>query len=179
MSLPLGNNLEFLQNRFQEDYEGLKAEAVKRAQEAKWRRISAYTFKGIAVFGGISIAAGLHGVWSQVIGILITVAVAIDALFSNHKRLLIVSAAAHAYSNLLDNIKHTHTQKLAEVIKLRQTDQDNARTKLEELLSGLMLQLHNEHQTIETGLKEADLKLLNTISLEQHASDLSTKEQKQ
>lgn len=177
MSSPDGNLLEFLTNRFEESYEATKADASNCAREAKWRRFSAYALKAIAVFGGISIAAGLRGVWSQIVGILITVAVALDALFSNHKRLLIVTAASHAYSNLLSNIRQSYNRQLAGVLKLRQTDQDKAKAKLEKLLNDLMLQLQNEHQQIIKGLQEADLKLLNTISLEQRAAELAGNKQ--
>jgi hypothetical protein len=105
-----------------------------------------------------------------VVGVLVTVAVAIDALFSNHKRLLTVTAAANAYSNLLRNVKQTFNQKLSGILRLKETDEKKAKAQLENLIDGLLRKLHEEQNHIEDGLQAADLTVLETISLEQHAA---------
>lgn len=164
-----GNLIKYLQERFADAYEKAKGEAKTISQEAWWRRTIAYSLKGIAVFGGISIAAGLHGIWSQVIGILITVVVAVDALSSNHRRLLFVTEASNAYRNLLRDIEQTYNIKLGEILKLRERGRDvEAKDKLESFINELLIQLQSEQNRIEKGLQEADLKLLETIKLEHH-----------
>lgn len=170
MATANGDVIEYLQKQFEEEYGRASAAAQRLSREAKQRRWAAYTLKAIAIFGGISIAAGLRGVWSQVVGLLVTVAVAVDALFSNHKRLLTVTAAANAYSNLLRNIRQTYNQKLVGILKLKGPDGKKAKAQLENLIDGLLRELHNEQNQIEGGLQAADLKLLDNISLEQHAA---------
>ena len=165
-----GNVIEFLQKRFEDDYSTVTLSSRRHLREAKLRRWTAYLLKAIAIFGGIAIAAGLNAFWSHVVGLAIAVVVAMDALSSNHKRLLIVTAAANAYSNLLRNIHQTYMQKLAGVLRLKKTDKAAAETELESLIDTLLNQLNAEQNRIEEGLQADDLKLLKDISLEQHAA---------
>jgi hypothetical protein len=52
----------------------------------------------------------------------------------------------------------------------KETDEKKARARLEGLIDGLLKKLHEEQNHIEDGLQAADLKLLENISLEQHAA---------
>jgi len=151
--------LEFQQIRFKEDYDAAKIAAKKLSHEATYRRVTAYVLKGIAVFGGIAVAAGLRGHWSQGIGILISVAVTADGLFANHKRLLMVTKAANAYSLLLETISHRYDQALAPILA------DKAR-ELGKMISSASDMLFAEKKKIDVALQGDDLKLLNSLSVE-------------
>jgi hypothetical protein len=164
-----GNLIEYLQERFEESIATTEKSAIQLKQEAGWRRFLAYALKAIAIFGGISITAGLQQPASQIVGIIITVAVAVDALFSNHKRLLAVTSAANAYSNLLSNVKSSYNIELAAVLKIKETDKAKARKQLQAMVTKYMRKLKDEKERIDNGLQETDLRLLNTISLEQKA----------
>ena len=134
--------------------------------EAKKRRLTAYLLKGLAVFGGIAVAAGLRGWWSQAVGILITVAVAIDALSANHSRLLTLTKASQAYSRLLETTSHGYDQDLAPLFRLRGISPHEAEAQLEAMIRTATETLFAERQKIETALQEDDLKLLNSLSVE-------------
>jgi hypothetical protein len=164
-----GDPIAYLQDRFEESINTAEEAAIKLRQEAGWRRFIAYALKAIAIFGGISITAGLRQPASQIVGIVITVAIAFDTLFSNHKRLLAVTSAANAYSNLLSNVKDSYNIELGAILKLNETDEEKARKQLQTMVTKYMKKIIEERQKIDTALQETDLKLLNTISLEQKA----------
>ena len=165
------NPVEFLQNRFEEAYKETEQRSAQVSKESKTRLYTAYLLKAVAVFGGIAIAAGLKGVWSQVVGILITVAVAYDALSSNHKRLIVVMKATNAYSTLLSKVRHSYNQKLAPILAISGSDEEaTKKQKLDKLISPLIDELHEGKMTIDSALQEEDLKLLNSLALEQAKS---------
>lgn len=160
--------LDFQQNRFKEQYDAAKKAAKKLGNETTKRKVTAYVLKGIAVFGGIAVAAGLRGHWSQAVGILISVAVAADGLLSNHRRLLMVTRASNAYSRLLETISHRYNQALAPILEHQETSAqkaDKARD-LGKMISSASEMLFTEKQKIDTALQEEDLKLLNSLSVE-------------
>jgi hypothetical protein len=163
-----GDSLEFQQNRFKEQYEAAGKAAEKLRGEARLRQIAAYILKGIAVFGGIAVAAGLGGKLSQVVGILISVAVAGDSLFSNHKRLLIVKKASNAYSGLLGIISHRFNEALVPILDNQKTSAHKAHAAgdLGKVISSASEMLFEEKKKIDTAVQEEDLKLLNSLSVE-------------
>jgi hypothetical protein len=165
-----GHVIDYLQKRFEEDYSTVNTSSQHLSREAIVRRWTAYLLKAIAVFGGIAIAAGLNAYWSHVVGVLIAVVVGTDGVFSNHKRLLIVTAAANAYSNLLRNIRQTYNQKLGDVLRLKTRDKAAAESQLGDFIGSLLRELNKEQNQIESGIQSDDLKLLQNISVEQHAA---------
>lgn len=64
------------------------AQEQATALEARWRRIIACGFKLIAVLGGVMVASGVDPKLAQRIGIALAVVIAVDAVFSNHERLV-------------------------------------------------------------------------------------------
>jgi hypothetical protein len=176
MDAPIdGNLIEFLQNRFSETHQKVSDDSKVISREAKLRRTLAYFLKAVAVFGGLAIAVGIPKEWSQVVGILIAVAITVDSLFSNHRRLLSVTEASNAYKNLLRDIEQTYNIKLAEVLKTRKTKGEaKAKDKLEALINNLLIQLQGEQSRIEKGLQDSDLKLLESIKLEHQTAAAAT-----
>ena len=167
MSSAMPNSLAFLQKRFEEAYAKTEETYKKRTAESTQRRSIAYLLKAIAVFGGIAVAAGLNGFWSHAVGILIMVAVGTDTLFSNQKRLLLVTKASNAYKRLLDIVSHQYDQKLASILRQYQKEPKQAEEQLESMILAINENLFTEKQKIETALEEEDLKLLNSLAIEQ------------
>jgi hypothetical protein len=160
--------LDFQQNRFKEQFDATNKAAKRLGNETTRRKVTAYVLKGIAVFGGIAVAAGLRGHWSQAVGILISVAVAADGWLSNHKRLLMVTRASNAYSRLLATISHRYNEALVPILQHQQASPhkaDNA-GRLGDMITSASEMLFTEKQKIDTALQEEDLKLLNSLSVE-------------
>ncbi len=161
----------YLQKFFGDEFEEIEDARKKTSNEALRRRFVAYTLKGIAVLGGLVLAAGLVPPLSQVLGFAITAAVAVDAWFSNHERLLTVTQAAQAYRQTLKKVTRTHRLELAKVIQLRNSgDPTGAEKGLTELTSRLLRQLQDDAEKIETALDAADLKSLKSLALDTEAA---------
>ena len=166
------NPLDYLQNRFEEAYSETDRAAKTLARETTQRRLAARILKAIAVFGGIAITAGLHGIWSQVVGILIAVSVGVDYVLSNHKSLIAKTEAQYAYENLLKRVKRRHQRELVDVLDLKSRDESESRAMLQKLVSELMAELHEKQELIEKGLQEKNLEMLRALSLEQHSASV-------
>ncbi|RMH26623.1 MAG: hypothetical protein D6692_08940 [Planctomycetota bacterium] len=138
----------------------------KVAREALWRKGLAYALKGLAVLGGLVLAAGVVPPMSQALGLAISGAVTLDFLLSNHQRLLTVVTASQAYRRLLREVARTHRRELPAVLELKSTDSSQAEKELNQLNSRLVAKLHSDCDAIETALDEADLKALKNLSLD-------------
>ena len=169
MSIP-ADPVEFAQNRFAEEIQKVQGAIAKLNQGTMMRRIVAYGVKGIAVLGGVMITLGLLEEWSRYIGAAITVAVAVDYISSNHRRLLALTEAKYAYSTLLNAVDRTHTRRLADVLALKQAAGDAAaRPELLKLLKELLDKLHTKENEIEALIQRADLEGLRQIAVDQQA----------
>jgi hypothetical protein len=166
MSTTTPNSVAFGQNRFEEEYAQAEADHKKLSSEAKIRRFTAYFLKGLAIFGGIAVAAGLSGFWSHLVGIAIMAAVGIDSWLSNQKRLLLVTKAANAYKRLLKTTRHEYNQSLAPSLKLPETDPKRGE-QIEAVIQEKTDKLFKEQQVIDAALEEEDLKLLNYLAMEE------------
>jgi hypothetical protein len=158
---------DFSTKIFEDAYNKAKKEGKKYSQEANTRRVIAYSLKAIAVFGGIALATGLEKQPAQVIGILIAIVIALDAIFSNHKRLLVITTASKAYKSLFDRIEFEYNSNLAPIIKTKDQGQIAvALEKLEILNQQFSKSIYDYTTELKKGVDEADLKLLETIALD-------------
>lgn len=162
------DSFAYIQEQFTEEYNKVQADERRIARESLWRRVIAYGFKLLAVIGGIAVAAGVNEQASQIIGVGIAVAVALDGIFSNHERLLVAVNARDAYRRLINQVRRKHQQQLAFILKLKEKDELAAKSTLTELCQLLLSKLHNDCEQIEEALRTADLKALRGISMEQH-----------
>ena len=159
---PLG----YAQNAFDAAFQ----EAEKALSPVRWssifRRTMAFGLKAIAVFGGLAISSGLVAPYAQVIGIAIAAAVAVDGLFSNHVRMMLVTKAAQAYKRLTNEARRSHTRRLAPILAIKETQPADSQKQLLSLLDELTGKLHSGCTEVETALDEGHIKALETLSLD-------------
>jgi len=160
------NSFDYVQNIFEQTLQETESAGKAVSLRAFWRRWLAYFLKGVAVFGGIAIAAGLNKEAAHFVGIAIAVAVAIDGLFLNHTKLLAATKGASAYKYLLKDIRNEHQKKLAPILAKKADDLTAAMEKLTELNLSLKDRLDSESKTIDQALNEVDIKALNSLSLD-------------
>lgn len=161
-----GNPTAYLQSVLGSEVEETKEAYKKLSREVIWRKGLAYVLKGLAVLGGLVLAAGVVPPLSQALGLAISGAVTLDFLLSNHTRLITVVTASQAYRRLLREVARTHRRELPSVLQQKQADPAGAEAKLNELNSRLVGKLHLESEKIEKALDEADLKALKNLSLD-------------
>ncbi len=169
-------------------FDNLYNKAVKEGQElhkeAKTRRIMAYVLKGIAVLSGIALSTGLPKQAAQVLGIIVAVVIAIDTLFANHKRLIVITAASNAYKNLFDKIGYAYNHELqGKVIAVRDSPkgdrQENqmkafeALTKLNQDFSTL---IYENTSRLKKKIQDADLAFLESVAQDKNEQRMDTKE---
>lgn len=126
----------------------------------------AYGLKAIAVFGALAISSGLVSEYAQSIGLAVAAAVAVDGLFSNHVRMLLVTKAAQAYKRLANDARRTHTLRLGPILEIKETQPDNFRRQFIQLHSELTAKLHSGCAEIELALDEGHIKALDALTLD-------------
>ncbi|MEJ8858415.1 hypothetical protein WKW79_27860 [Variovorax robiniae] len=170
------NPLEVAQNAFEA--------AFTEAKKARWplqlssflRRLLAYGLKAIAVFGALAISSGRLSEYAQFIGIAIAVAVAIDGLFSNHVRMMLVTKAAQAYRRLTNEARRAHMLRLPSIlaIKVQDSGEEESKQQLLLLLYELTAKLHSGCAEVELALDEGHFKALDTLTLDSERSKPTT-----
>lgn len=161
-----GNATAYLQSVLGGEFEETEQARKKLAREVLWRKSLAYVLKGLAVLGGLVLAAGVVPPMSQALGLAISGAVTLDFLLSNHQRLITVVTASQAYRRLLREVARTHRRELPSVLRQKQDNPTKAEAELNKLNSSLVEKLHTESSKIEQALDEADLKALKNLSLD-------------
>ncbi len=160
------NTTEYAQNIFDDAYKQVEEDRKPLKLESLLRRTVAYGLKAVAVFGGLAITAGVSAKWSQIIGVAIAAAIAIDLLFSNHLRVIAVAKASQAYKRLLRQVRRTHQVELVSILEKKSHDEATAQVELNNLITRLTKQLHDECTEIEKALDEMHIKALDVLSLE-------------
>jgi hypothetical protein len=163
-----GDSFGYAQEQFTKEYDKVEADENRKSWESLWRRAVAYGFKLLAVIGALAVAAGLSGQAAQAIGVCIAVAVALDAIFSNHERLIVVVTARNAYRRLLNQVRREHQRELAPILRQKVPDEEKARANAAALCQRLLARLHEGCEEIEEALRAADLKALRALSMEEH-----------
>ena len=163
---PLG----FAQNAFEAAFnEANKArEPLKRSSIV--RQVMGYGLKAIAVFGGLAISTGLVSPYAQYIGIAIAAAVAVDGVFSNQVRMMLVTKAAQAYKRLANDARRSHTLRLGPILEIKVTQPEEFRQQFLHLHNELTGKLHSGCTEIEIALDEGHIKALDTLTLESERS---------
>lgn len=157
---------EFVQKIFQDSWTLAKENKEKVHRDALQRKWTAYGLKAVAVFGGIAIAAGLPETAAHLVGVAITIAISLDAMFSNHVKLVTATKADNAYKYLLRDVQNEHSTKLAPILILKKSNPTEAQRQLSELNTALKQRLDGESKTIEIAIDEADVKALTALSLD-------------
>lgn len=139
---------------------------------ARLRRLLAYLLKFVAAGGSLVVATGYLPTWNQHIGAAILVAVLLDSVSSNHKRLLSEVQAGYAYEFLRERVVREYNRKLDAILKERKRLLA-AKKSIDETHAAVDALQQDTHKSLTDGLKEirasvaaADLKALETLTLD-------------
>ena len=163
---PLG----YIQNAFETAYTEVENARKPVRRSSIGRRAMAYSLKAIAVFGALAISTGLVSSYAQNIGIAIAAAVAIDGLFSNHVRMMLVTKAAQAYKRLANDARRAHILRLGPILSIKKEQPDEFEKQFRELHTDLSEKLHSGCAEVELALDEGHIKALDTLTLDSERS---------
>lgn len=166
--------MSLIQQELDDLYKEVNARQKKLKREATVRSVGAYILKGVAVLGSGLIASGLFSQQQesvdripQVIGILILIAVSIDNVFSNHKRLLVAKEAENALWALQKKVKHEFNGKVAPLYKRRKKCDESAEKAIDKLMSKAHKDLYTGIQVVQQKINTVDLEAFTSLSLDQ------------
>ena len=163
-----GDAFGYIQEQFVTEYAKVEKDKKAISKESVLRRTIAYGFKLVAVLGAVAIASGLEKTVAQWVGIAVAVVVGLDAVFSNHERLLSVVEARNAYRRLLNQVAREHSRLLGPIIAKNEAGNSaEAKSEAIKLNADLLAKLHTEVEKIEESLAAADLGALRRVSVEQ------------
>ena len=163
---PLG----YAQNAFEAAYTEVEKAREPVRRSSIGRQAMAYGLKAIAVFGGLAISSGLVSPYAQYIGLAIAAAVAIDGLFSNQVRMMLVTKAAQAYKRLGNDARRSHILRLGPILAIKAEQPDEFQKKFLELHADLTGKLHSGCAEVELALDEGHIKALDTLTLDSERS---------
>ena len=135
------------------------------------RRIGAYVLKGIAAGGSLVVATGYLPQSHQAVAVAILVAVFVDGLSSNHKRLLAEVKAGYAFEFLRERVRGSYNRQLDPLIsRLKTSPPPKVKTEIERGIEALQQNAHRELsdgiQDVRSALADADLKALEALALD-------------
>jgi len=153
-------------------YQQIRAGEDRGKRVARARKVVAYGLKIIAGGGSLAVATGYFAAWHQLIGVAILVAIFLDTVSSNHKRLLAEVQAGYAYEALREKVSRSYNRKLDPIVKrLRQPDiakdaAEAARNEIDTLQQATHIELTDGIAQIKERLAAVDLKALEALSLD-------------
>lgn len=153
-------------------YQQARDGEIRGKRAATARKVVAYVLKGIAGGGSLVVATGYFAGWHQLIGVAILVALLLDTISSNHKRLLSLVQAGYAYEFLIQKVSRQYNRDADPLVKkLRDASASTeARGEAEQGIDSLQQRSHKDLTDgiaqIRDGLAKADLKALEALSLD-------------
>ncbi len=149
------------------------AEGEKRGQTIrKYRKWLAYVLKSVAGGGSLMVATGLLSSWNQFLGIAILVAIFIDTISSNHKRLIAEVEAGYAYHALRSRVRSEFNREAAPMYIKINADHESSKKEIETLILETHISLSKGIEKIEEQLKDSDIEALKSLSLDQEREKL-------
>lgn len=165
------------QNLLEQELDDLYKQAAAGQERGekfgKIRRRIAYILKIIAAGGSLFVATGLLPSWHQAVGIAILVAVLIDTVSSNHKRLLAEVEAGYAFRALRSRVKGEFNREASELFVQKNSGDDSVQPQIDALMKKTHGVLSDGIQKVETTRDKADLEGLRALSLDQERAGLS------
>ena len=145
----------------------------KRGKSAgRLRRSLAYALKLVAGGGSLVVATGYLPAWNQHIGAAILIALLLDSVSSNHKRLLSEVQAGYAFGFLRERVTREYNRTLDGILKERKKlaaagkPINDTETAVDTLQQKTHRDLTEGLRQIQEGLAATDLKALETLSLD-------------
>lgn len=152
-------------------YQKARAGEKRGKQAAMGRKIAAYGLKIIAGGGSLAVATGYFSDWHQLIGVAILVAIFLDTITSNHKRLLAQAQAGYAYESLIEKVSRQYNREADPLLKtLRNSSSTVEKAEVEQEIDSLQQRSHKDLTDgiaqIRDSLAKADLKALEALALD-------------
>lgn|SRR5215813_9182139 len=136
---------------------------------AKYRSWLAIVLKAIALLGGLAVAT--VNVNPVILGVTISVALIVDQLFSNYKRMMTEAAAANAGGRTIRKVEDNYNDQVLDVIRANEANQSKVAAELLVALARMSARtIRNEIDRVQTAVAEANLQFLSALNLDQPAS---------
>jgi hypothetical protein len=153
-------------------YQQTRRGEARGKRVAGFRRFAAYFLKIIAAGGSLFVATGYVSEWNQSVGVAILIAVLLDSVSSNHKRLLSEVQAGYAYEFLREGVSREYNRLFDQLLKRRQRAATSGEAP--EAIENDVEQLqHTIHKRLTDGIRQireslaaADLKALEALALD-------------
>ncbi len=156
----------FEQDQFEAEFNKTKDEAAKADLRFKRFVSIAYVLKAVAIFGGIAITAGLPERVAQGVGVLISIAIGLDALLSHQKRLMSSAMARISYRGLLETVMFKHTSALSRLLPTMKTDEKSFLASMAGELTKLRTELFQGRREVVEAVEKAELMALEALKLD-------------
>jgi hypothetical protein len=153
-------------------YDQTRAGEARGKKVARLRKVIAYGLKAIAGGGSLVVATGYLSHWQQLIGVAILVAIFLDTISSNHKRLLAEAKAGYTYEFLRESVSRKYNRELDPLVKqLRKagvaaTEAEAAHKAVDKLQWTTQKELADGISQIKRNLADSDLKALEALTLD-------------
>jgi hypothetical protein len=143
-----------------------RAGAAEKKYRAKawWRYWLALALKAIALLGGIAVATLAS--YQVLLGVIISVAVAVDQLFSNHSRMITETIASDAIARTLRKVEDDYQHEVVLVIKRAGTDAEGAKDQLMELARKSSQYVRTELDRIQKAVEDANIQFLSSLNID-------------
>ena len=161
-----------LDKELDELYKAAAAGQLRGEKIGRQRRIAAYVLKGIAAGGSLIVATGLLKACHQAIGIAVLLAIFIDTISSNHKRLIAEVEAGYAFRSLRNRVKGEFNREASPLYKKREAGDKTVEQQLETLQKSAHTELSTGIETIREKLEKSDIEALRGLSLDQKRAKL-------
>ena len=160
--------VKFAQKSFKDLFEQVSQEDHRIIQRKSIRFTVALILKGLAIFGGAVIGAGVFPEeYSRLLGGAIVGGTLLDLWLSNHSQLMTLEAAHGTYESLTDRVKAEHRLGLLrEVLPLEGID---AARKLTDLCTRLVQLMETTHREVRDSIRKKRYQHLNNLALENRA----------
>ncbi|MBI2186929.1 MAG: hypothetical protein HYU37_07365 [Acidobacteria bacterium] len=153
-------------------YQQARRGETRGKRAAGIRRFAAYFLKIVAAGGSLFVATGYAPDWNQFVGVAILIAVLMDSVSSNHKRLLSEVQAGYAYEFLREGVSREFNRSLDPLLRRRQRAATSGEApqqiekEIEDLQQATHKRLADGVRQIRESLAAADLKALETLVLD-------------
>lgn len=161
--------MDLIDKELDDLYKEVNARQKNLKIEAKYRSFLAYFLKLVAVLVSLVITGGFCPSLDQFFGLVVAAAVAIDHIFSNHKRLLVAKEAANALWALKRKVKHEFNGKAAPLYR-RTNNTVGVQDKIENLKSKAQSDLAKGISRIQQEINDVELDALKSLSLGRKSS---------
>ena len=165
----MSQNRGLMEKELDELYKKVAAGEKRGSRVGLLRRVLAYGLKAVAAGGSLVVATGEWPELHQACGISVLIAVFLDTISSNHKRLLAEVKAGYAYQALRHRVKTEYNRKFAPLMEKKASDGQESKSA-EEAIARLQQRYHkilaDNIADIRAKLAQVDIDALTALSLD-------------